>query len=309
MRIILGKSNTTNSSSSNNNTTTDFSSIDSNAATAATTRGTHRTSSPSIGGVVAPSADGSVLSVSLVENSSKAIPTHNRKRKTLTTGDFVDCKKPAFLPHHQQPQKLGPVGNMVSSASQTKSRNSSVTTSVEGTAIAAASGGSSSIPQDALGTSDENNQRPGSQNRSQPTDVDEYAYPCYDPNNPAEDDEERGDEACPTVLNVARGNNSPSSLIQQAMLQQQYSASSSSSSSIYPRNSSNAHHKEASSTVALRNEKEFASVMKTQLKMEVVEMDGDGNCLFRAVALQVYGDVSMHNEVRRRCLEFMVSIG
>jgi OTU domain-containing protein 5 len=47
--------------------------------------------------------------------------------------------------------------------------------------------------------------------------------------------------------------------------------------------------------------------MKKQLKFDIVEMDGDGNCLFRAVALQVYGDASMHSEVRRRCLEFMVS--
>jgi len=39
--------------------------------------------------------------------------------------------------------------------------------------------------------------------------------------------------------------------------------------------------------------------------LEVVEQDGDGNCLFRAVSLQVYGDSNMHGEVRRRCLDFM----
>ena len=37
----------------------------------------------------------------------------------------------------------------------------------------------------------------------------------------------------------------------------------------------------------------------------MVEQDGDGNCLFRAVALQVYGDASSHGEVRRRCLDYM----
>ncbi|KAL7533917.1 hypothetical protein ACHAXR_005523 [Thalassiosira sp. AJA248-18] len=37
----------------------------------------------------------------------------------------------------------------------------------------------------------------------------------------------------------------------------------------------------------------------------MVEMDGDGNCLFRAISLQVYGDPSMHLEVRRHCLDFM----
>ncbi|KAL7458356.1 hypothetical protein ACHAWC_009940 [Mediolabrus comicus] len=37
----------------------------------------------------------------------------------------------------------------------------------------------------------------------------------------------------------------------------------------------------------------------------MVEMDGDGNCLFRAISLQVYGDQGMHAEVRKNCLDFM----
>jgi OTU domain-containing protein 5 len=41
--------------------------------------------------------------------------------------------------------------------------------------------------------------------------------------------------------------------------------------------------------------------------LEIVEQDGDGNCLFRAISLQVYGDANMHAEVRHRCLDFMVS--
>lgn len=41
--------------------------------------------------------------------------------------------------------------------------------------------------------------------------------------------------------------------------------------------------------------------------LEVVEQEGDGNCLFRAVSLQVYGDSDSHMDVRRRCLDFMVS--
>jgi hypothetical protein len=32
---------------------------------------------------------------------------------------------------------------------------------------------------------------------------------------------------------------------------------------------------------------------------------GDGNCLFGAVLLQVYGDASAHAKVRRRCLDFI----
>lgn len=52
---------------------------------------------------------------------------------------------------------------------------------------------------------------------------------------------------------------------------------------------------------------QFIHLLRTKHKppLEVVEMEGDGNCLFRAVSLQVYGDCSMHLEVRRRCLDFM----
>jgi len=39
--------------------------------------------------------------------------------------------------------------------------------------------------------------------------------------------------------------------------------------------------------------------------LEMVEQEGDGNCLFRAVSLQVYGDAEVHMDVRKRCLDFM----
>jgi OTU-like cysteine protease len=42
-----------------------------------------------------------------------------------------------------------------------------------------------------------------------------------------------------------------------------------------------------------------------KLGLEIVEQDGDGNCLFRAVSLQVYGHADHHSEVRERCMEFM----
>lgn len=48
----------------------------------------------------------------------------------------------------------------------------------------------------------------------------------------------------------------------------------------------------------------FAESLKRR-GLEVAEQDSDGNCLFRAVSLQVYGDSSNHGEVRRRCLDFM----
>ena len=51
------------------------------------------------------------------------------------------------------------------------------------------------------------------------------------------------------------------------------------------------------------------SLFERQLKqhgLELVEINGDGNCLFRAIALQVYGDVESHLDVRKRCMDFMV---
>mmetsp|Transcript_5512 Transcript_5512/g.7419 ORF Transcript_5512/g.7419 Transcript_5512/m.7419 type:complete len:446 (-) Transcript_5512:110-1447(-) len=39
--------------------------------------------------------------------------------------------------------------------------------------------------------------------------------------------------------------------------------------------------------------------------LQMVPVDGDGNCLFRAISIQIYGDANMHTEVRRRCMDFM----
>ena len=69
---------------------------------------------------------------------------------------------------------------------------------------------------------------------------------------------------------------------------------SSSSSSTIPRSNSNSNLVEDDFRVALKRR-----------GLQIQEVDGDGNCLFRAVALQVYGDASMHYEVRRRCMDFM----
>ncbi|CAM9519251.1 unnamed protein product, partial [Discosporangium mesarthrocarpum] len=37
----------------------------------------------------------------------------------------------------------------------------------------------------------------------------------------------------------------------------------------------------------------------------VVDMESDGNCLFRSVSHQIYGDVERHHQVRRLCVEHM----
>jgi OTU domain-containing protein 5 len=39
--------------------------------------------------------------------------------------------------------------------------------------------------------------------------------------------------------------------------------------------------------------------------LSVVSVEGDGNCLFRAVAHQVYGNESYHMVVRAKCLDYM----
>lgn len=51
----------------------------------------------------------------------------------------------------------------------------------------------------------------------------------------------------------------------------------------------------------------FREVLKKERGLEIREQDGDGNCLFRAISLQVYGDPSMHGDVRKQCMDHMVS--
>jgi hypothetical protein len=44
-----------------------------------------------------------------------------------------------------------------------------------------------------------------------------------------------------------------------------------------------------------------------QQALHVVRVAGDGNCLFRSVAHQIYGDESLHDIVREKCMEYMES--
>jgi hypothetical protein len=53
------------------------------------------------------------------------------------------------------------------------------------------------------------------------------------------------------------------------------------------------------------SERAFQEQLKKERGLEIVEQAGDGNCLFRAVSWQVYGDASMHAEIRERCMDFM----
>lgn len=48
------------------------------------------------------------------------------------------------------------------------------------------------------------------------------------------------------------------------------------------------------------------SDIKRKKGLDMHRILGDGNCLFRAMAHQVYGDVDMHNDVRQLCVDYMV---
>lgn len=45
--------------------------------------------------------------------------------------------------------------------------------------------------------------------------------------------------------------------------------------------------------------------MKKARGLVIKEVKGDGACMFRAVADQVYGDEEMHDSVRRLCMDYI----
>lgn len=56
----------------------------------------------------------------------------------------------------------------------------------------------------------------------------------------------------------------------------------------------------------------FVYFLKAELRAkgwELRKQEGDGNCLFRAISQQIYGDPGMHGDIRRQCLDFMRKVG
>jgi OTU domain-containing protein 5 len=49
---------------------------------------------------------------------------------------------------------------------------------------------------------------------------------------------------------------------------------------------------------------QYITALKFQ-NLRVVAISGDGNCLFRSVAHQVYGDEEFHGVVRQKCMDYM----
>jgi OTU domain-containing protein 5 len=67
----------------------------------------------------------------------------------------------------------------------------------------------------------------------------------------------------------------------------------------------NATHASAQNATASSTNTGLSSSKTNRKGLEVVRMAGDGNCLFRAVSLQVYGDPNWHSEVRARCMDYI----
>lgn len=57
------------------------------------------------------------------------------------------------------------------------------------------------------------------------------------------------------------------------------------------------------STAELRKERKKKAVSTSRLTVQHVQ--GDGNCLFRSVSIQIYGDETWHDRVREECMDFI----
>eukprot|EP00960_Hanusia_phi_P046554 757897-Hanusia_phi.AAC.1 len=52
---------------------------------------------------------------------------------------------------------------------------------------------------------------------------------------------------------------------------------------------------------------ELESVLWKEKGFKIRRMKEDGNCLFRAISDQVYGDPEMHPEVRELCMDYLLA--
>lgn len=70
-------------------------------------------------------------------------------------------------------------------------------------------------------------------------------------------------------------------------------------------NHDDAEHRRQISEVSDRYNQYIEALQAQPVPLKVVSVPGDGNCLFRSVAHQVYGDYELHNLVRQRCMDYM----
>lgn len=66
-----------------------------------------------------------------------------------------------------------------------------------------------------------------------------------------------------------------------------------------------AEHKRQISEISDRYNQYIEALQAQPTPLKVVSVPGDGNCLFRSVAHQVYGDYELHNLVRQCCMDYM----
>uniref|UniRef100_A0A6A7GCS2 ubiquitinyl hydrolase 1 n=1 Tax=Hirondellea gigas TaxID=1518452 RepID=A0A6A7GCS2_9CRUS len=60
-------------------------------------------------------------------------------------------------------------------------------------------------------------------------------------------------------------------------------------------------------TATSSHEENFRNLLKAKHGWEIAEMENDGNCLFRSISHQVYGNPEFHTLVREKCVEYMES--
>lgn len=56
-----------------------------------------------------------------------------------------------------------------------------------------------------------------------------------------------------------------------------------------------------------RKEDEKFAKLLYEKRLRIIQMGTDGNCLFRAIAHQAYGDEDEHKMVRQKCMDYILS--
>lgn len=64
--------------------------------------------------------------------------------------------------------------------------------------------------------------------------------------------------------------------------------------------------KELSKEEIQEEEDKFEEMMES-IGMKILDVGGDGNCLFRSIAHQAYGDEEQHRMVRIRCMQYILT--
>jgi hypothetical protein len=64
-------------------------------------------------------------------------------------------------------------------------------------------------------------------------------------------------------------------------------------------------HPQSSYTATVDNESRFRQLLADRLGFDIVDQKEDGNCLFRSVAHQIYGNPNYHCVVREKCLKYI----